>query len=232
LFAPYASPPTIVAVAPSLEEAPDSSLGRMLAWFVEELGAPGSRFVSPTALDEALGVLASAKGPVVLLATAFAHVFLLDRLAGRTIPLAPGSRAMQTGGFKGRSREIAAHELRAQIARAYGIDELEVVGEYGMTELTSQLWATREVGSTRDRWIYAAPTWVRVVACDPVSLAPRPAGERGIARIEDLGNVESAWAIQTADEVVVDRDGHVELFGRLAGSTPRGCSLAIEELSG
>lgn len=232
LFAPYAKPPTIVAVAPSLEEAPDSSLGRMLAWFVEELGAEGSCFVSPTAIDDALAVLASVKGPVVLLATAFAHVFLLDRLAGRTIPLAPGSRAMQTGGFKGRSREIAADVLRAQIAQAYGIDEIEVVGEYGMTELTSQLWATREVGSTRDRWIYAAPPWVRVVACDPITLAPRPTGERGIARIEDLGNVESAWAIQTADEVVVDREGHVELFGRLAGATPRGCSLAIEELSG
>jgi hypothetical protein len=232
LFAPYASRPTIVAVAPSLEEAPDSSLGRMLAWFVDELGAPGSRFVSPTAVDEALSLLSSVKGPVVLLATAFAHVFLLDRLAGRTIPLAPGSRAMQTGGFKGRSREVAADVLRAQIAQAYAIDEGDVVGEYGMTELTSQLWATREVGSTRDRWIYAAPPWVRVRACDPVTLAARPAGERGIARIEDLANVESAWAIQTADEVVVDEAGRVELFGRLAGATPRGCSLAIEELGG
>ncbi|MGZ3424253.1 MAG: acyl-protein synthetase, partial [Polyangiales bacterium] len=204
---------------------------RMLAWFVEELGAPGSRFVSPTAIDDAIATLETVTGPVVLLATAFAHVFLLDRLAGRTLPLAAGSRAMQTGGFKGRSREVAAEVLRSQIARAWGLDEASVVGEYGMTELTSQLWATPEVGSTRDRWLYAAPSWVRVTACDPITLAARPTGERGIARIEDLANVESAWAIQTADEVVVDARGHVELFGRLAGSTPRGCSLAIEELA-
>lgn len=235
LFSPFRAPPRVIAIAPTIDEAPDSSLGRMLDWFVRELGDADSRFVSPTAIDEAASVLRDAArgpSPVLLLATAFAHVHLLDRLGDAVVALPPGSRAMQTGGFKGRSREVPASELRRAIARAYAIASDAVVGEYGMTELTSQLWATPEVGSSAERWIYAAPAWVRVVACDPTTLAPLPPGTRGIARIEDLGNVESAWAIQTADEVVVDERGRVELFGRLAGATPRGCSLAIEELVG
>lgn len=233
LFAPWqGAKANVVAIAPSPAEAPDSSLARMLGWFVDELGAKASAFVSPTAIDAAIAALerAATRGPVLLLATAFAHVHVLDRLAGRTIALPSGSRAMQTGGFKGRSREVPAAELRASIARAFALPKTEVVGEYGMTELTSQLWATPEVGSTEGTWRYVPPPWVRVVACDPTTLAPLPAGVRGIARIEDLGNVESAWAIQTADEVVVDAEGGVEIFGRLAGATPRGCSLAIEEL--
>lgn len=71
---------------------------------------------------------------------------------------------------------------------------------------------------------------MRVSARDPETLAPLPLGRRGVARLKDLANVESAWAIQTADEIVVHVDGGVELFGRLAGAAPRGCSLAIEEL--
>jgi hypothetical protein len=57
-----------------------------------------------------------------------------------------------------------------------------------------------------------------------------PVGEVGIARVEDLANVESAWAIQTADRVQLLGDGGVRLLGRLPGATPRGCSLAIEEM--
>src|SRR3982074_2127787 len=101
-----------------------------------------------------------------------------------------------------------------------------------MTELTSQRWAVPSAESDRAgrEWIYRAPPWVRVVACDPATLTPLPDGQRGIARIEDLANVESAWAIHAAEEVWVDAGGGVEIFGRRPGAPPRGCSLAIEEL--
>lgn len=232
LFAPFGERARIVAVAPSPTRNPESSLSRMLGWFVEERGDARSVFVRPDDVDEAIDALerAALDGPLLVLATAFAWVHLIDRLDGRAIPLPHGSRAMQTGGFKGRSRELSADELRAMIARSFELPREEVVGEYGMTELTSQLWATPEVGSTADRWLYRTPPWVRVVACDPATLQPLPTATRGIARIEDLGNVESAWAIQTADDVVVHEGGAVELIGRLPGATPRGCSLAVEEL--
>lgn len=234
LFSPFSGSVRIVALAPSPEEAPDSSLSRMLGWFVAERGDARSTFVRPDDVDRAIDVIqrAALDGPLLLLATAFAWVHVIDRLDGRTLPLPRGSRAMQTGGFKGRSRELSAPELRRQIASTFDLPRVEVVGEYGMTELTSQLWATPEVGSTADAWLYRPPPWMRVVACDPATLAPLPDGARGIARIEDLGNVESAWALQTADEIVVHAGGAVEILGRLPGSTPRGCSLAIEELVG
>ncbi len=228
LFAPFSARVRMLAIAP---DAPDSSLSQMLRWFLAERGDEGSRFVSPDDLGPAIELLSDTRAPVLLLATAFAYVHLVDSLQGRALALPRGSRAMQTGGFKGRTREVPADVLRQMIGATFELPRTEVVGEYGMTELTSQLWATPETGSTEDAWIYRAPPWMRVVACDPQTLAPLPDGARGIARFEDLGNVESAWAIQTADEVVV-RGDRVEILGRLPGATPRGCSLAIEELLG
>ena len=231
--------PRIVAIALTPSELEDSSLSRMLGWFVDELGAPGSSFVRPDELPRVVEVLGEASrgaAKVLVLATAFAYVHLLDHLYHRqnkTISLPAGSRAMQTGGFKGRTREVSASELRTSIAHAFGIAPRDVVGEYGMTELSSQLYAISD-GSDDDpsRFVYRAPPWVRVMACDPSTLAPLPRGARGIARIEDLANVESAWAIQTMDEVMVDDDGGVELLGRAPTAAARGCSIAVDELIG
>ncbi len=112
LFAPFleaAVAPSIVALAPSAARAPDSSLSRMMAWFVEELGAPGSLFAAVDDLDaveRALEAVAAAPRPALVMGAAFAFVHLLDRLGGRAVPLPGGSRLMQTGGFKGRSRSL------------------------------------------------------------------------------------------------------------------------------
>jgi hypothetical protein len=230
IFAEFAAPPRMVVIAPPPETADESSLVAMLRWFVER-DPKRATWCSPddvSAVERALTEASQRGEPTLLLATAFAWVHLADALGERTIPMPRGSRAMQTGGFKGRSREIDPATLRRTIAERLAIEEASVVGEYGMTELSSQLWSLSHDAEGRFR--YRAPPWVRVVACDPVSLAPRAVGERGIARIEDLANVESAWAIQTADEIVVEPDGAVVVLGRLPGSTPRGCSLAIEEL--
>ncbi len=221
LFPPGTGP--VIAVADPPGAAPDSSLSCMLGWFVE---VRGGRFVSPTDPAGVAEALAGCRGPTLVAATAFAWVHLVD--AGVRVTLPAGSRAMQTGGFKGRSREVSPQELRTAIATMLGLPPAEVTGEYGMTELSSQLYAQGEP----DRWRYVTPPWVRVCACDADTLAPLPTGEVGVLRVEDLANVESAWAVQTADRGVVHEDGRVELLGRSAGAPPRGCSLAIEELLG
>ena len=210
----------VLAIAPTPEQLPDSSLSCMLGWFVE---AWGGRFLEPDQPAAAIDAIASLTEPTVICATAFAWVHLLD--AGLAARLPPGSRAMQTGGFKGRSREISASELRGAMAQALGIAASDIVGEYGMTELSSQLYA--EGGETLR---YVAPPWVRVSAADPGTLGPLPPGSPGVLRIEDLANVESAWAVQTADMGVVHVDGSVEILGRALFAPPRGCSLAIEEM--
>ncbi len=118
---------------------------------------------------------------------------------------------MQTGGFKGRSREVPPDTLRGMVAGAFGVPPDHVVSEYGMTELSSQLYegtlAAALAGRPPARYgVYRAPPWVRVTAVDPVSLAPVPPGEIGVARVVDLANVDSVVAVQTADRVRVVAD--------------------------
>jgi hypothetical protein len=226
----------VISLTPPPSEVPDSSLVHMIALFSQAQAGTttwhltgGS--VDPASVERACAA-ARAEGRAVLLAgTSFAFVHLLDAAGGLDLRLPPGSRAMLTGGFKGRSREVAAAELRAGIASAFGLRDAAVVGEYGMTELSSQLYEATLLHPGASHGIYAAPPWVRVTAVDPEGLAPVPPGEIGLARIVDLANVDSAIAILTADRVRITPEG-AELLGRLPGATPRGCSLAVEEALG
>lgn len=242
---PDGGPFRVIGLAPPLVEAPDSSLGFMLDRFAESVGRAASwhvRFVGDGLALDTAGVrdacrrAREAGEPALLLGTSFAFVHLLDALAGEVLPLPPGSRLMQTGGFKGRSREVPREALRAALARAFALDELWIVAEYGMTELSSQLYegglAAHLVRTPAPRdGLYVPPPWLRVTAVDPVTLAVLSAGEVGLGRFVDLANVDSAVAVLTADRLRVHEDG-VELLGRQPGAPPRGCSLAIDEMLG
>jgi hypothetical protein len=168
---------------------------------------------------------------MLLLATSFALVHLLEALGDDTMILPAGSRVMQTGGFKGRSREVPADHLRAQLARVFGLDERAIVAEYGMTELSSQFYEQTLFDAAVAHGIYAEPPWARVVAVDPATLAPDPDGEVGHAKIIDLMNIDCAVAVLTQDRVRRVRAG-IELLGRAAGAPSRGCSIAMDELLG
>ncbi|MGK3969618.1 acyl-protein synthetase [Sorangium sp. So ce118] len=232
----------VIVLAPPLDEVPDSSLGFMIDRFAARLSGPASWHVRGGELDaggfaRACAEARAAGEPAIVLGTSFAFVHLLEAaLPGGATLLPSGSRVMQTGGYKGRSREVPADELRAAISRSLGVPPAHVVGEYGMTELSSQLYegtlaaALGWPGSTAPG-LYLAPPWTRVTAVDPETLAPLPAGEIGLARIVDLANVDSAVAIQTADRVRVTEEG-VELLGRASGAPPRGCSIAIDQMLG
>ena len=225
---------TVISLTPPPDEATDSSLVHMIALFARTQRAPVSFHLDGGALDPRTVAAACARArkrarPAILFGTSFAFVHLIDSAGSFDLSLPEGSRAMLTGGFKGRSREVPADELRAAIAKTFGLPDGSVVGEYGMTELSSQLYERTLVKTATRHDVYAAPPWVRVTAVDPATLEPLPEGEIGIARIVDLANVDSAVVVQTADRVRVTGD-EVELFGRLPGATPRGCSLAVEEM--
>jgi hypothetical protein len=230
-------PVPILVVGPSEEEAADSSLGHMCGLFVRAFGSRSSReqafFVRNGALDLD-GLRARVEqlhddGAAVVLATSFGLVHLLELLDGEVLALPARSRVMQTGGFKGKSREVEARTLRRDIARAFAIDENDVVCEYGMTELSSQFWEATLVDSQARHGVYREPPWARVVPVDPETLMPVDDGEIGIARIEDLANVDSAFAVLAADRVR-RKDGGFEILGRAQGATPRGCSIALDEM--
>lgn len=241
LFAGLHEPPDVVVLAPPPKEATDSSLGHMMSRFASELCAPahGARthFVEGDALlarelRERLEVLATrAERPVLVLGTSFAFVHWLEAGAdvGGRIALPEGSRLMQTGGYKGKSREVPAHELRAELSTRLGLSSRSIVSEYGMTELSSQFYEGTLRFPDLEEGVLVEPPWARVVPVDPESLEPVRDGEVGLARIEDLANVDSSFAVQTQDRVVRVERGF-RLLGRAPGAPPRGCSIAIDEM--
>lgn len=234
----------VLVVGPRPADAPDSSLAHMCGLFARTLGAPAADddvyFVrspapplQPWAIDlEALRarVAAMAAGPpAIVLATSLALVHLIETAPGAVIALPKGSRVMQTGGFKGRAQEVSAADLRRSVARYFSIDERAVVSEYGMTELSSQFWEGTLVDERAPAGVHVEPPWARVVPVHPETLTPVATGEVGIARIEDLANVDSAWAVLTHD-LVRRVEGGFELLGRASGAPPRGCSIGLEEM--
>ncbi len=195
-----------------LPDRPTSSLAHMIRLF-EPITGPVRFLVDDDGLH--LGPLAAMREPVFLCATAFA----LDAwLETSPPPLPKGSAIMITGGFKGRTTTLDEDALiAAASARA------PVVLEYGMTELSSQLWA-------RPGERYQPPWWLEVVAVDPATGRLLPPGEAGQLRFLDLCNLDSTVRIETLDRGIVHGDGTVELLGRLTGAPARGCSLTFEAL--
>lgn len=231
--------PELLVLAPRESELADSSLSYMLARFCEWFGAGGAHYVwpiEPTALNllrERLRAAEGARASVALLGTSFAFVHLLDALGDERFTLRSGSRIMQTGGFKGRSREVEPATLRRMLSTSFGIDESFIVAEYGMTELSSQLYERTladalhtSTPSHRRLW---APGWVRVSIVHPETLTLLPPHEEGLVRIDDLANLDSVAFLQTGDLGAYDEHG-VMLRGRAAAAVARGCSIAADEL--
>lgn len=230
----------VVVVGPSPSDAPDSSLVHMCARFVTAFGEAAAAeetyvlagdIFDLNAFDERVSRALARQQPMLVLGTSFAFVHLLDALGKDTFVLPRGSRVMQTGGFKGKSREVPADALRRDLARVFGIDVRAIVSEYGMTELSSQFYERTLFDTVARHGVYAEPPWARVYPVDPTTLAPVPEGEVGIAKIVDAMNVDSAVAVLTQDRVRRVTGGF-ELLGRLPGAPPRGCSIAIDELLG
>jgi hypothetical protein len=238
---PDGARPLMISLIPAASELPESSLSHMVTQVTEQFGARDSATFADAragidydAVGAALRCAERAARPVCLLGTSFAFVHWLDHLAERRtrFRLPAGSRLMDTGGFKGRSRTIREPELRALYRDRFGIDDLHVVNEYGMTEMCSQFYdaGLRDhvlaVSAPRRKLV---PPWVRTRVVQPETLEPVPAGAPGILRHHDLANVFSVAAIQTEDMGSALADGFT-LFGRAPGASPRGCSIAMDLL--
>jgi hypothetical protein len=247
-FAAYVLPDraemTLLSLLPPAEEMVDSSLAHMVAIVMDRLGGPGSRSLATMShgidfqqLEETLANCIGEGSPVCLLGTSFSFVHWMDRLRqrGGRMRLPAGSRLMDTGGYKGKGRDVPEDVLRETYQALLGLDPASCVNEYGMTELCSQFYDT----TLRDRVLRgreserrkAPPPWVRVRVVDPETLAPLPRGRTGLLQHFDLANLGSVCAIQTEDLGVEHDDGFV-VRGRPAGAQPRGCSIAMDDLLG
>lgn len=229
--------PPMLSLVPGREQAPDSSLSFMVDHVVSRWGAPdsvhafGPRGVKAADARSFCAARQRDRRPPLILATAFALVELLDAL-GRfdlRFRLPPGTVIFETGGYKGRSRELTRGDLLAGLEDRLGVPGDRVVREYGMTELTSQLYT--RVLSGGDPELFVPPPWMRLRILDPESLDELPDGTQGLVTLFDLANAGSAAHVLTQD-LGVAHDGALELTGRAAGAELRGCSLTVEELSG
>ena len=218
---------------PTEQALPNSSLAHYLALAVNEFGTRDSRYyVTRDGLDSAAlcGSLAQAErtgAPLAVLGASFSFVHLLDALReqGLSFRLPPGSRMLDTGGYKGQSRDLPLDAFYSQLSGALGIERSQCINMYGMTELSTQFY---DDGNAQVPSVKSGPHWIRSRIVDPLSGRELPAGERGILVHCDLANFNSVTTVLTED-VGVAMDGGFLLLGRAEGAQAKGCSLAVEE---
>jgi len=212
---------------------PNSSLAHYLQYAVQEFGAAGSaHYVGAKGLDiagvtEALAQAERSGEPFALLGASYSFVHLMDELAagGSSFRLPPGSRILDTGGYKKQSRDVDFEAFYDALARTFGVPRQRCINMYGMTELSSQFY---DDGNAVVPSRKSGPHWIRSRLVDPLTGGEVAKGERGILVHCDLANYNSVTTILTED-VGVERDGGFLLLGRAEGAQAKGCSLAVEE---
>ncbi len=207
----------VLALLPSYLERSGSSLVYMANNLIVRSGRSESGFYlhNLAELSEKLQQLNAAGQKVLLLGVTYA---LLDLAEQFPQPL-PHTTIMETGGMKGRRREMIREEVHAQLSGAFGSSQIH--SEYGMTELLSQAYSN---GSG----IFRCPPWMRISIRemnDPLSLAAH--GKTGGISITDLANLHSCSFIATSDLGKLNPDGSFEVLGRFDNSDVRGCNLMV-----
>lgn len=207
-----------LALLPSYIERADSSLVHMARHFISLSDFQESGFYIDDfqALKKTIADLQRRKIPTILLGVSFALADFAEQYPGSL----KGIYVMETGGMKGRRKEITRHELHEKLKTAFETDNIH--SEYGMTELFSQAYS-------KGGGIYKCPPTLRVI-CREISdpLAILPPGKRGALNFIDLANLDTCSFIATDDIGLVNLDGTFEVIGRLDNSEMRGCNLMVE----
>jgi hypothetical protein len=161
----------------------------------------------------------------VLFGTAFGWLHFLDWCEenGKTFHLPQNSLVLETGGYKGRSREVKRTELHRLLSRTLGLSMQQIHSEYSMCELSSQAYSFR-IGK---RMLFRFPPWCRHRVVKPGTSTHVQKGEQGVLEIQDLANVDSCAFLRTEDRVIHHPQGF-ELVGRLPRAGLKGCSLKFE----
>lgn len=206
----------IAALTPSPEENPDSSLIFMIS---ELMKLTDGRFLNlrPQGNDPLLPLLPLRlkRKKIFLIGLTYA---LLD-LAEQGTVHDPSLIIVETGGMKGRRKEMIREELHERLKEGFGVEKIH--SEYGMSELLSQAWS-------QGGGLYRCPLWMKVLIRDVNDpLSPVPPGQTGGINVIDLANIYSCPFIATQDLGKVHDDGSFEVLGRFDYSDIRGCSLMV-----
>lgn len=204
----------IIGLLPSYLEKGNSSLVYMTDRLIKKSLHPESGFYlyDFEKLIDRLNGLEKSRQKTLLLGVTFA---LLD-LAGKfSMPL-KYTTIMETGGMKGRRKEIIREDVHNQLKKAFSIKTVH--SEYGMTELMSQAWSKGE-------GVFKCPYWMKIVVRDEEDPFTIRRHGSGTINVIDLANIWSCSFIATDDAGIVDPSGNFFVLGRIDGSDLRGCSL-------
>ncbi len=230
---------SILSLVPDVEKWPDSSLAQMISWFGEVWPLNYADHLNLKNVLNCIEDASKTKQPICIVGTAFHYVHFLDewQRAGKPKLLLPkGSILIETGGTKGKSRDISRGELYKLMGDAFAVETSSIVSEYGMCELASQAWdfVVRPSDSSLDRRRFKFPWWVTVA----VMTEPSRAEQTGTgallvhdhARI-DLLSRNGVIPIQTEDLVNVEQSGLFSLEGRVPNAPLKGCSMLADSAS-
>ena len=218
---------------PMEQEMPNSSLAHYLALAREHFGSADSLYALDSGglhLDALRAMLRESERsgePCAVLGASYSFVHLLDALAdsGERFRLPPGSRLLDTGGYKGQARELPLEHFYDLLGVTFGVPRERCINMYGMTELSTQLY---DDGNAVVPSVKSGPHWIRSRLVDPLTGREVPRGERGILVHCDLANFNSVTTILTEDVGVAVTGGFL-LLGRAEGAQAKGCSLAVQE---
>jgi len=209
----------IAALLPLYTEREGSSLVYMAEKLIERSQHPLSGFYKGNAEDliDAIKKTKAERHKILLLGVSFA----LLELAEKQSPDLSGVIVMETGGMKGRRKEVTRAELHTILKESFNISSIH--SEYGMTELMSQAYSKGD-------GIFYCPPWMKVVIRDPQDPLSvySETGRTGGINIIDLANINSCSLIATSDLGKLHNDGGFEVLGRFDNSDIRGCNLLAE----
>ena len=211
----------IIGLLPSYLDRQNSSLVYMVDRLVKESNHPLSGFYL-NEFDELAAIVKKLEDEsqnTLLIGVTFA---LLDFAALYPMPLR-NTIIMETGGMKGRRKEMVRQEVHGVLKAAF--DTHTIHSEYGMTELLSQAYS-------KGNGIFESPPWMKILMRDeedPLTIKKDGGSEgiRGVINVIDLANIYSCSFIATDDLGVAYKDESFEVRGRMDNSDLRGCSLLV-----
>ena len=208
---------TILALLPSYLEREGSSLIYMVDDLIKRSNNKKSGFYlsNYSELRNVLIDLENTSKKVLLIGVSFALLDLVERFRFDL----KNTIIMETGGMKGRRKELIRDELHELLKKGFGADHIH--SEYGMTELLSQAYSKGE-------GIFNSPPWMKILIRDPENaMELLPHEKTGGINIIDLANINSCCFIATQDLGKTHIDGTFEVLGRFDNSDLRGCNLLI-----
>lgn len=207
----------ILALLPSYLEREGSSLIHMVDDLIQLTNNPESGFYlnNYDELIEKLVKLDNEGQNIILIGVTYA---LLDLVEKQSFQL-KNTIIMETGGMKGRRKEIIREELHDMLCKGFGVTEIH--SEYGMTELFSQAYSL-------GNGVFECPSWMQILVRDPEdALAYVKEGKTGGINVIDLANINSCSFIATQDLGKITGNNSFEVLGRFDNSDIRGCNLMV-----